>query len=247
MQKQRPWRYSKLILLAVFITIGGTGTAFATTSTSNNYQVSETQFGGGSSLESCSGQYCAKTSIGNIGGNTGGSSSGGNATFGDLPDGEPRLEMIVDPGVSKLGVLTTEQTATKTTSVQIRNYLGDGYTLQIVGDPPKFAGHTLSTPSSPTSSTPGVEQFAINVTSNSTPNVGAAPLQVPSGITTFGVVDGDYDNSNQFMYSSEDVIARSDAKSGRTDYTISFIINISNATPAGHYEGEYSAVLVPAF
>jgi hypothetical protein len=247
MQKQRTWRYSKFVLLIVAIAVGGTGTAFATTSTSNTYQVSETQFGGGSSLESCSGQYCAKTSIGNIGGNTGGSSSSGSATFGDLTADEPRLEMIVDPGTSNLGVLTAEHTATKTTSVQIRNYLGDGYTLQIVGDPPKFAGHTLSTPSSPTASTPGVEQFAINVTNNSTPNIGTAPVQVPTGVTDFGVVDTNYDNANQFMYSSEAVIARSAAKSGRTDYTISFIINISNATPAGHYEGEYSAVLVPAF
>ncbi|MFA5172699.1 MAG: hypothetical protein WC426_14145 [Sulfuriferula sp.] len=209
--------------------------------------MSETQFNSGSSVQQCSAQFCAKASIGDITANTNSAASGGTAAFAPITDSDPRLEVIVEPGVSNLGVLSAETTATKTTIVRIRNYLGSGYTLQIVGTPPKFAGHTLATPSTPTASTPGTEQFAINVADNSTPNVGATPAQVPSNVITFGQGESGYDTPNLFKYSSEGVIARGTATTGRTDYTISIIVNISNATPAGHYEGEYEAVVVPAF
>jgi len=129
-------------------------------------------------------------------------------------------------------VLTTEKTATKTMIVRVRNYLSDGYTLQIVGSPPKVGGHTLATPTTPTGVHPGTEQFAINAVANTSPNVGADPLQVPSNQTSFGVVTDNYRTPNVFKYASGDVIARSSSASGQTDYTVSMVVNISNATPS---------------
>ncbi len=156
MQKQRLWRYTKLVLLAVLVAAGTGQTAFAVTSSSTHYQVTETQFGTGSTLQSCSGQYCAQASIGDtaVGRSN---SSNTSAKFGEVTDGEPLLEVIVDTGESNLGVLTTESTATKTTIVRVRNYLSGGYVLQISGDPPKYAGHTVATPTTPTASAPGTE------------------------------------------------------------------------------------------
>ncbi len=222
------------------------GTAFAETSNSTNYQVTESEFNSGSSQQSCSGQYCARASIGDM---TAGSSksNGGTATFGSVVDGEPLLEVIVNQGESNLGVLTTETTATKTMVVQIRNYLSGGYILQIVGDPPRYGTHTLSTPATPTAATPGTEQFAINAAANTTPNVGSAPVQLPSGQTSFGFVADDYHTPDLFKYTSGDVVARSNTESGRTDYTISMIVNISNATPAGHFSSDFSAVVIPVY
>lgn len=247
MRKQRLGRYLQTILLAVvLVSAGGAGTAFAVTSTSNNYQVTETEFGSSSTAQTCSGQYCAQTSIGDM--SAGSSTSSGHAaTFGTITGSDPLLEVIINQGESNLGVLTTEHTATKTTTVQVRSYLSSGYVLQIVGPPPKFGNHTLATPSTPTASTPGTEQFAINASANTTPNVGAAPVQVPSGQTSFGVVSNDYHTPNLFKYASGDVVARSNTASGRTDYTISTIINISNATPAGHYSGDFAAIVVPVY
>lgn len=232
--------------MAGLMTLAGAGTAFAQTSTSPTYKVSETEFGATSMHQNCSDQYCAKASIGDMSGGSSASETG-TATF-DTPDSnEPRLEVIVEPGASNLGVLTTEATATKTTIVRISNYLGDGYTLLIEGAPPKFGSHTLSTSGTPTSSVAGTEQFGINVVANTTPSVGAAPQQVPSGQGTFGEVDDDYDTPNLFKFTDGDVIARSQAASGRTDYTISMIVNVSNATPAGHYSGDFSAIVLPAY
>lgn len=239
-------RYSRPLLTAGLLAIGMAVPVFANTSESTNFRVSETQFGGGSSLNSCSGNYCTRASIGSMSGNT--SEKTSIMKFSPLQGTDPRLEVIVEEGESNLGELSTSETATKTMIVKVSNYLSDGgYIMQMIGAPPTFGGHSLATPSTPTASTPGTEQFAINLALNTTPAIGAAPVQVPDEGTVFGEVDDDYATPNLFKYVSEDVIARSVAKSGRTDYTISMIVNISNTTPAGHYSGDYAVVVIPAY
>lgn len=240
-------RYFKSMLVAVSIVVCGAGTALATTSTSTHYQVTETQFGAGSTQQACSSQYCARASIGDMTSSSASASANYTASFDPPITGEPLLEVIVDPGESNLGTLTTEKTATKTTIVRVRNYLSDGYTLQIVGNPPKYGSHTLAAPAAPIAAARGTEQFAINAAANTIPQVGASPVQVPSSQTSFGVVEDNYRTPNIFKYTSGDIIARSLSTSGRTDYTISMIVNVSNATPAGHYTGDFSAIVTPIY
>lgn len=248
MRKRGLWRYVTLVLLLAVLVISGgiMSTASAITSSSNNYQITETELGGTTSSESCSGQYCAKASIGDM---ATGKSKGSDvkATFGPVTEGEPMLEVIVNPGVSNLGTLSADETASKTTTVQVRNYLSGGYMLQVTGTPPKYKDHVLSTPNSPTVSIKGTEQFAINAATNTTPPVGADVVQFPDDLTSFGTVESNYATPNMFMYQSGDVIARSPTESGQSTYTISMIVNISNETPAGHFSGDFSAVVIPIF
>lgn len=247
MRNRGLWRYIlPVLLLAVLIMGGNTNTVLAITSSSNNYQITETELGGTSSSKSCSGQYCAKASIGDMASGKS-KSSGTTATFGPVTDGEPLLEVIVNPGISNLGTLSADETATKTTTVQVRNYLSGGYMLQVTGSPPKYQDHVLKTPTVPTASIKGTEQFAINATTNTTPQVGAGVVQFPDDLTSFGKVEDDYGIANMFMYRSGDVIARSLTESGQSTYTISMIVNISNETPAGHFSGDFSAVVIPVF
>ena len=247
MRKYQVGSYAKYLLMVAFFVIGGAGTALATTSVSPSYQVSETEFGAGSALESCSGQYCAKATIGDVFAGTSQSPSH-TASFGKIAkDSDPLLEVIVEEGQSNLGVLGVEKTASKTTVIKIRNYLSDGYMLQMIGDPPKYQDHSLGTPSQPTESQPGNEQFGINLVANTTPVVGTDPVQTPSGEFSFGQVAPDYATANRFMYQSGAVIASSDQESGQTEYTISMIINVAGSTPAGHFAGDYQAVVIPAF
>ena len=244
MQKRRLLGYALLVGLTVSIAFGGATTAFAVTSSSDNYQMTETQFG--TSSKSCSGQYCAQTSIGEA--TDGKAMASSTASFEDITNNEPFLDMIVEAGESNLGVLSTEKTATKVTSIKVRSYLiADGYTLQIIGDAPKFNGHSLATPTTPTSSAPGTEMFGINVVANTTPVVGANPIQTPDDGKIFGKVSDNYKTSNKFMYKSEDVVARGVTDSGQTDYTVSMVVNISSSTPAGKYTGDFTAMLVPAY
>ena len=235
---------SLLLTVAVFaIAVGGVQTVFAVTSSSENYQLTETQFNGGTVAEGCSEKYCTQASIGDTSRTTGKSS----AAFDPKPEDDPVLEVIVDPGESNLGVLTTEHTATKTLIVRVRNNLSEGYIVQIVGNAPKFGNHSLKTTSTPEASKPGTEQFGINVVANTTPLIGAAPAQVPGGQGVFGsAVDG-YNTPNVFKYASGDVIARSTSATGRTDYTVSMVVNISNNTPAGKYTGDFAAIVIPTY
>lgn len=245
MQKRGLWRYVPVLAVAVLVTVGTALPVMAVNSSSENYQLTETEFGGGSALNSCSGQYCARASIGDMNSPAPGESS---AAFNDDTGSDPLLEVIVDAGESNLGVLTTEQTASKTTTVRVRNHMsGSGYLLQIIGEPPKFEGHTLKTPTTPTASKAGEEQFAINVAANTAPNVGAMPVQVPADQTIFGVAAENYNVHNMFMYRDGDTVGRGLTETGRTDYTVSMIVNISSSTPAGHYSGDFLALVVPAF
>ena len=246
MQKRKLWRGVQAVLLvAGIILVGGATTAFATDSSSNHYQITESQFSGGSNLQSCSQQYCAQATIGDGNSVTPRQSSSSFTATSD--DKDPVIQVIIEPGDSNLGTLTSEHTATKVTSIKIRTYLSGGYILQILGDPPKFSNHTLDALTVPTASQPGKEQFGMNLVANTTPSVGTVATQVPDDGTIFGEPTADYKTANLFKYVSGDVVAHSLKDSGETDYTLSTIVNISNSTPAGHYSGDFAAVVMPAY
>lgn len=233
------------LLVSCFV-CGGAPAVYAVTSSSPNYQMTESQFGGSTVDESCSGTLCARASIGDpAAGVTKAPAS--TATFGTVTPDTPTLDVIVEPGESHLGYLDTESTAATTSGIKVRSYLSSGYMLQIVGSAPKYGSHTLHSPSTPTASHPGTEQFGINLVANTTPDIGASPVQVPSDQTSFGAVEPAYRTPNLFKFNSGDVVARSEKESGQTDYTISMIINISSNTPAGRYSGNFSAVVIPVF
>lgn len=171
----------------------------------------------------------------------------GTATFGEITSDEPLLEVIVEPGQSSVGTLSPDSVTTKTATVKVRNYLSGGYVMQLAGQPPKFGNHILSAPTLPTASAPGTEQFGINLVANTSPAIGANPLQSPADQLTFGYAEADYDNTNQFKYVSEDVVARGTTDWGQTNYTITMIVNVSNTTPAGHYTGDYAVIVTPFY
>jgi len=245
MQTRRLWGFLGLALVAALLVtvplLGGT--AFAQSSSSDNYQMVESQFGNTSANESCSNEYCATVSIGN----DGAGSSATSAEFGEAQYSEPLLEMIVIPGESSLGDLTTERTGSKVMQVKIRNYLTGGYRLMIVGDAPKYGNRTLNTLTTPTTSQPGKEQFGINVVANTSPVVGANPKTIPDGADATNLVTSNYRITNQFMYVAGQTIAETTTNSGGAEYTISMIVNISNTTPAGEYASDFAAVVIPYF
>ncbi len=246
MRYGRTLRLLAIALLVAFIPFALSPVVSAETSSSPNFTVTETEFGSGSSAETCKGQYCTRGSIGSMVAGTSGA-----ASFGPITPDVPTLEVIVEtPSQGYLGVLSTEQPAIKTMTVKVRSYQSNGYQLQIAGNAPSYSGHTLATLSSPTASAPGTEQFGINAAANNLPNVGsfgAAAVQVPSSEFSYGQVESNYATPNQFMYQPGGTVARSLVASGQTDYTISMIINVANNTPAGLYTTDFSAVVVPMY
>lgn len=245
MRKRGILGYAVVILSLGLFAIGfGASTALAVDSSSNNYQMTEWEFGSGATIDGCSGSYCAQATIGD----PGAANRATSTEFGEVETDEPMLEVIIEVGESNLGDLSIDRTATKTSIVKVRNNFEGGYSLQMMGDPPKAGNHTLATPDTPTASLMGTEQFAINLTANTVPEVGTLPVQrssVEGEQTIFGEPTTDYNTANLFKYESGDIIAESLLDAGRTDYTISMIINIANTTPSGHYSGDFALFVVP--
>lgn len=236
---------SLLVLVALLFT-AGLAHVSAAQSTSTNYSVNEVQIGGGSSLNDCSASYCAKTSVGDtVVGDT--SSANYKAVSSFNTSDVPLLEVIVVGGDHDLGVLDPDTTASLTEIIKVRNYLSNGYVMQISGAPPSVPGHTLNSLSVPSTSQPGAEQFGINLADNTSPNIGADPIQIPSGDYSYGTVADDYASPDLFKYENGGIIGQSLTSTGETDYTLSMILNISNTTAAGRYHGHYSIVVTATF
>jgi len=225
--------------------------AYAAQTNSTNYQVNEVFMGSGGELHSCGTAYCSKLSAGEVAaGNTAGNAF--QAYGGFNTERQPFIAFSVAGSSTDLGTLSNVGTATTTGTFAVKTYLASGYVVQLASDPPTNNGtpsHTLATPGTPTASAVGTEQFGINVVQNltscATPapaNFGNDPVQVPDNTFSFGTVNANYNTCGKFMYNKGDVIANSTKSSGETDYTISFIYNISNVTNDGLYT--YNGTLV---
>jgi hypothetical protein len=218
--------------------------AYAQQSSSSNYQVNEVFMGAGGELNACSAQYCAKQSAGEIAaGNTAGTAFRAQAGFNT--DREPYIAFSVAGSSTDLGTLSTVGTAYSTGTFAVKTYLASGYAVTLASDPPTNNGappHALATPTTPTASAVGTEQFGINLTTNTTggacnapANFGADPVQVPDNTFSFGTIATGYNTCGLFKYVKGDTIASSTKSTGETDYTISFIYNISSVTYDGLY------------
>jgi hypothetical protein len=217
---------------------------YAAESSSNDWSVDRVFFGAGGELEACSGDYCAKQTAGEIAaGHTAGAVFRANAGFN--VEREPYIAFSVAGGPVDLGYLSKTATAYAYGTFAVKTYLASGYVVQLAADPPTNVGnptHQINPLATPTAPAVGVEQFGINLRDNSSPNVGADPVQVPDNTFSFGTVAADYNTPNLFKYLKGDTIASSNESSGETDYTISFIYNIDELTAEGTYE--FNAILV---
>jgi hypothetical protein len=221
--------------------------------TSSNYKANEVFFGSGGDTGQASSNYQASVSAGSLGvGNYAGTNY--KAYSGFLSPNEPFLEMQIDSTTVILGTLDATSANTGTSTFHVRAYIDTGYTVQTVSQPPTYtsgaASHTLAAMSLGASS-PGTEQFGINLVHNTLPaNFGANPSPQPNGAFATGVAATGYNTANQYQYNVGDIIAQTPTGSsgwGLTDYTISYIANISLLTPAGNYTMIHDLVIVATF
>ena len=217
--------------------------------TSTNYKVNETFFGTGGNLDNQSAHYTAKTTTGELAvGNI--SSPNFQAYAGFNTTNRIVLELNVVGGIFDLGVLDTTQAHATSTTFTVRNYLSNGYTVQLLGATPSNSGHYLANMSTAGASAPGTEQFGINLAANNLSGVGpfgAVPAQLPDSTFGFGVADSPYDTSNVFKYVDGDTIAHSSKSTGITQYTLSMMANINRRTAGGSYGTSLYVRVVPTF
>jgi hypothetical protein len=233
-------------LLLAFIFPFGTSLAQYT---SPSYRVDETFFGAGGNLENASANYKAKTAAGELGvGNV--SSPNFQAYPGFNTSDRILLEVNVAGGVFDFGVLDTGQVHAQSTTFTVRDYLSSGYTVQLLGSPPRNGSYVLSAMSTAAASSPGTEQFGINLAANNLSGpgpFGSTPSQVPDSTFGFGYAASPYDTSNQFKYVEGDTIAQSDKSTGVTQYTLSMIANIKRTTAGGAFGTSLFVRAVPTY
>jgi hypothetical protein len=211
---------------------------------SNNYQFDETDLGGGGLNQSSSANYKSVLSVGD---NGVGDSSSANFTTqaGSQTSPDPALTFIINNGAANFGTFSSSIASTATSSFSIINYTSYGYIVQVSGLAPTNGGHTITSMTSPGSSTPGIEQFGINLVANTAPtSVGSNPVQ---GIFGVGAAATGYDTPNSYQYNDGDTIATAPKSSGITTYTISYLINVNSRTPGGQYTSNQQIIVVGTY
>lgn len=226
------------------------------------WQITEHTFGSGGTLNSCSGgQFCAKESAGDTGVGYTCSSNYYCAHAGSNTFRQPFLEVLVTKGNVDVGVLKANKTHVGTAQFEVKTYLAHGYSVVTHSPPPTSGSDSLDVNSSPSASTPGNEQFGMNLTSNTCPSeappitdaggcsgtFGSGPVQLPDATFSFGDVKPNYKQAEKYMYKNDDPIAFANSSSGFTKFTISYIFNVGNTTPAGTYTMNQSLVVTSTF
>lgn len=209
--------------------------------TSPNYEINEVFIGGGGELDACGTAFCADQVIGGTAvGDTESANFRAQGGFGT--PSEPTLEVGVTNTTINFGILTNATTAAASANFSVKNYLSNGYVVKVYGLPPtnSTSGVPLNALAVPTASTIGLEQFGINLVSNTTPGIGANPSQAPDSTFSFGEAAPGYDTPDQYKFVSGDTVALSNESTGQTDYTMSVIANVSTLSAGG----EYSTILV---
>jgi len=213
---------------------------------SSNFRIDEDFVGDGGDNQSSSTNYQIQETLGASAVGDGASTGFGQQAGATTTD-DPTLTFIVNTSSINLGSLSTSITRTGTATFTVLNYTSYGYVVQAVGNPPDNGAHTLSGMGVTAASAIGSEQFGINLKDNATPDIGSEPQQVPDSSFSFGGPASGYDTTDTFKYVSGDVIASATKSSGRTDYTISYIANISNNTPGGSYSGSQILVITGTY
>lgn len=242
---------SQSLVLSALISLALPAAVFAAQSSSNNYQVNEVFFGSGGELNACSDNYCSKQSAGETAvGNT--SSTNFQSQAGFNTDRQPYLEFTVNAANINLGVLTPGTPATATATFSVKTYLASGYVVTNASAPPKNGSYTLTGLTAPTAFNSSAEQFGINLVKNPAcanlpANLGNDAVQVPDSSFSFGAAATGYNTPCQFKYVNGDVIASSSRSSGETDYTISYLLNVTRLTPGGTFTMSHVLVATSTF
>jgi hypothetical protein len=243
----------RLGAITVLVVLLSAPQAWAAQSSSSHYQVNEVQFGPGGLLNASSPHYQAQENLGSTGvGSASSPNYGANAGF--LTPNEPFLEMVVNGTNLDLGTLSSVSASTGTATFHVRAYVDSGYTVISMNQPPtNEEGVALHNMSTVAASSPGTEEFGMNLVANTTAcsapaNFGANPVPVPNSTYAHGQAASGYNTCGLFKYNAGDIVAQSGSYGwGETDYTISYLVNINSISKAGRYNMTQDLVAVATY
>ncbi len=220
------------------------GQVSAVDMSSNGYKIGESVVGTSDLNQSSSASYQGTTAAGALAiGNS--SSAGYQVEAGTKTTPDPTLSFSISGAGVNFGDFTPTSATTATATFSVINYTSYGYVVQIFGSPPSYGSHTISPMSTRGPSVSGSEQFGINLVANTLPvTLGANPNNGQFG---FGSAAANYSASNQYRFVNGDTIAIAPKSSGKTIYTMSYIINVGSLTPGGQYNGNQTLVITGTY
>lgn len=130
-----------------------------------------------------------------------------------------------------MGDLSPTSTLTAQSQMAVGTNASGGFAITANGTPPAAGMNVIDSPSVPTASKPGSNQFGINLVANNAPAVG----NDPEGTWANAVPSADYSVPNQYKFVSGDVIAFSPNVSLMKKFTVSYILNSDPNLRAGVY------------
>lgn len=216
----------------------------AETLSSPSYKFEESTVGAGGMIQANSNNYSVLNSGGDIAVGDA-SSSSFNVSAGSNTTPDPTLSFSITSPTPTFGSFSPNGGTVSTATFSVRNYTSYGYNVQINGTAPTNGNHTITPLAAQTASSPGTEQFGINLVANTSPSsVGANPSNGQFG---FGTANANYGTSNQYRFVSGDTIASAPKSSGQTDYTISYLVNVSPLTPGGQYTSNQTLIVTGTY
>ena len=232
------WRRLIVLLGVGFLLVSS---AYADTLKSTNYRIDESFIGGGGLINEQSTNFQSAESIGDAGVGLS-SSTNYNSNSGYTTDNDPALTFFVSSTPATFTDLSPLAASTATSTFSVINYTSFGYVVQAFGSPPSNNGHTITAMSTLGPSQAGTEQFGMNLVHNISPiNFGADPNN-GSPVFGYGAAASGYNTANNFKYVSGDTIASAARSSGKTNYTISYILNATALTPGGQYTAQQELI-----
>lgn len=171
-----------------------------------------------------------------------------------ITDDQVVVTASVDPSISfslgsnsvNLGTLTSSATGTGSHTFSVGTNGAGGFAVTYNGATlTKGSDTILEIGGTPATSSTGVEQFGINLRSNTTPSVGAN-VTTNSGTCSYA---SDYGTANEFAYEVSGSIPLANSSSAPADceYTVSYIANISSATESGVYSTTITYIATGTF
>jgi hypothetical protein len=260
-------RWTRQLTLSVALVLAIAGPAQAAlgdpSSASSNFRVVEGEIGGNGQFTSNSSNFSITPNIDDGGSSLGESFVGnsGSTNFqtnsGFNTTAQPSLTFVVNTSLVSLGVLSPGSASFGTATFNVKDYTSYGYIVQIVGATPKNNGRPLIALTTDTASAAGTEQFGVNIVRNISAAQGADPVQIPGASFSYGVAgDGSngtfgttrpYTITDKWRYNSGETLASGAKSSGETDYTVTFLANISTTTPGGTYSGGIQLVATGSY
>lgn len=130
-----------------------------------------------------------------------------------------------------MGQLSPSDTLTAQSQMAVGTNASAGFAITVNGTPPSAGINTVDPMASPTASTPGSDQFGINLVENSGLNLG----HNPEGPWTNAQPTSDYSQPNMYKFAPGDVVASSPNVSLMRKFTVSYVMNSAQNLHPGVY------------